>query len=210
MRILAVGSDVAPTPLRFAKAAAPRGAVSFVCNKARHVTALKRLGVGLTSQGFTLLELLVVLMIIAIGTAGVTFAFRDTQESLLEREAQRLSVILEAARVQSRSSGVALAWLPLPQGFVVLPVRVLTASREPQIDAASVSPWLSNELRAQVMVTAPGDGEQRSATGLVLGAEPMIAPASVLLSIGDRQLRIATDGLRPFAVQTPESTAAKP
>lgn len=148
-----------------------------------------------------MLELLVVLMIIAIGSAGVTFAFRDTQSSFLEREAQRLSVVLETARVQSRNSGVALAWLPLPQGFVVLPASVLDGARPLQIDAASVSPWLSPQLQAQVVLSSVGTSEPRNASRLLLGAEPMIAPATVLLSIGDQQLRIATDGLRPFAVQ---------
>jgi general secretion pathway protein H len=201
MPMWAAGSDLAPTSPRFARFAAPRVGEP----------ALRRLGVGHSLQhGFTLLELLVVLMIIAIGTAGVTFAFRDSQATLLEREAQRLSVILETARVQSRSSGVALVWLPLPQGFVVMPASRMMASREVPIDAAAVSPWLSQDVRAQVWVNASTSREQRSASALVLGAEPMIAPASVLLSVGDRQLRIATDGLRPFEVVAQDSAVAQP
>jgi general secretion pathway protein H len=163
------------------------------------------------ARGFTLLELLVVLTIIALGTAGVAFAFRDNQATLLEREAERLSVILETARVQSRSSGVALVWLPLPQGFVVLPASALDNVRELSINPAAVSPWLSAELRAQVMLPSLGGGQApRGASRLLLGAEPMIAPAAVLLSLGDRQLRIATDGLRPFAVQSLAATSGSP
>lgn len=152
-------------------------------------------------RGFTLLELMVVLMIIAIGTAGVTFAFRDSQTTLLEREAERLSVILETARVQSRSSGVALAWVPLPQGFAVLPASELNTGRELQIDTATVSPWLSTELRAQVSLQPGASNASRSPGLLLLGAEPMLAPSAVVLSLGERQLRVATDGLRPFTVQ---------
>lgn len=42
------------------------------------------------SKGFTLLELLVVLAIMAVATAGVGLAMRDSSQSRLEREGQRL------------------------------------------------------------------------------------------------------------------------
>src|SRR4051812_46294434 len=63
-----------------------------------------------TSPGFTLIELLVVVAIIAIATAGVSFAIRDSASTLLERDAQRLASLLESARAQSRSTGVAVLW----------------------------------------------------------------------------------------------------
>ena len=43
-----------------------------------------------TAFGFTLLELLVVVAIMALATAGVGFALRDSAAGNLEREAQRL------------------------------------------------------------------------------------------------------------------------
>ena len=55
--------------------------------------------------GFTLIELLVVIAIIAIATAGVGLALRNTGQENLDREAERLSALLEAARAQSRASG---------------------------------------------------------------------------------------------------------
>lgn len=158
------------------------------------------------SDGFTLLELLVVLTIMAMGTAGVSFAFRDSQSTLLEREAERISVILETARVQSRSSGVALAWLPLPQGFVILPAQVLQLKTDISLDAASVSPWLAPGMNAQIVST----NQQTPARSVLLGAEPMISPAAVELSLGERKLRIATDGLRPFSVQAQAIAATVP
>jgi general secretion pathway protein H len=39
-----------------------------------------------TSRGFTLLELLVVVAIIAMASAGVGFAMRDTSQVALERD----------------------------------------------------------------------------------------------------------------------------
>jgi general secretion pathway protein H len=147
-------------------------------------------------HGFTLIELMVVITMIAIATAGVSFALRDNESTLLDREAERLAVVLEAARVQSRSTGQALAWLPQPQGFVVLPARELAGSQV-SINIASISPWLTPDMNAQIISSS--NLAQRS---ILLGAEPMIAPSSILLSLGTRRLRVVTDGLRPFTVQT--------
>ncbi len=165
---------------------------------------MSAVGSSQKTQGFTLLELLVVLTIIAIATAGVTFAFRDSQSTLLEREAERLSVVLETARVQSRSSGVSLVWLPLPQGFAILPAQALQFATEISLDASSINPWLAPGMNAQIV----GNAASNTSRSLLLGAEPMIAPAAVVLSLGERKLRVATDGLRPFSVQAQTSAAA--
>ena len=45
-------------------------------------------------SGFTLLELLVVLAIMALVSAGVGFAMRDTSQVQLERDGERLAALL--------------------------------------------------------------------------------------------------------------------
>lgn len=135
------------------------------------------------ARGFTLLELLIVVAIIAIATAGVSFVLRDSQSTQLEREAQRLAALLESARAQSRSSGVPVRWYPVAGGFRfdgiapnVLPDR-----------------WLSQTTQV------------RGGTALQLGPEPIIGRQEVVLestAAPDRSLRIATDGLRPFNVSS--------
>ena len=69
------------------------------------------------STGFTLLELLVVISIMALATAGVSLAIRDGGERQLEREAERLATLLESARAQARTNGSLVIWRPMPQGF---------------------------------------------------------------------------------------------
>src|SRR5574343_166836 len=55
------------------------------------------------ARGFTLIELMVVVALIAIATAGVSLALRDSADSALERDAQRLAAVLEATRAQARA-----------------------------------------------------------------------------------------------------------
>ena len=140
----------------------------------------------LSGTGFTLLELLVVVALIAVATAGVSLSLRDNAQSALARDAQRLASLLEAARAQARASGVAAQWQPTPSGFEFsgLPGQTLP------------SEWLSDRTRASV--NAP----------IILGPEPMIGPQTVALTdapdtaqSSPASLWVTTDGLRPFVVQ---------
>lgn len=138
----------------------------------------------LAARGFTLLELLVVVAIIAIASVGVGLSLRDSGESTLEREAARLAVLLDAARAQSRASGVPVRWRADARGFHFegLPTTALP------------SQWLD-----------AGTGVRGPAV-LLLGPEPLIGPQQVLLgnsAAPERLLRVATDGLHPFQVEAP-------
>ena len=136
---------------------------------------------GNNQAGFTLIELLVVVAIIAIATAGVSFALRDTQATQLEREAQRLAALLESARAQSRASGVPVRWRVVEGGFRFDGAQPGTLPEQ----------WLSDTTQVQGNAV------------LVLGPEPIIGPQQVVIAASNapgRQLRIATDGLRPFRV----------
>ena len=137
-------------------------------------------------QGFTLLELLLVVTVVAIASAGISFAFRDAGQARLDTEAQRLIAVLETARAQSRASGIAAVWRPTVDGFVLqgppdTPKNPLAQKwQEPDIVVNSEKP-------------------------LLLGPEPIIPPQSVLMWMASQplySLRIGTDGVRPFAVQT--------
>jgi general secretion pathway protein H len=137
-----------------------------------------------TSRGFTLLELLVVIAIIALGTATVGLALRDSGDTALERDAQRLAALLEAARAQSRATGV-----PVGASFHDGGYRFNGLS-----PAQAEGTWLDSGTRVFGSAT------------LVLGPEPIGPPQHVVLgqaSRPDRQLTIASDGLRPFAVGPP-------
>ena len=137
------------------------------------------------ARGFTLLELLVVISIVALATAGVGLALRDSGQTLVEREAERLAALLESARAQSRSTGMPVRWRALPQGFRF-------EGLPPSAQAALPSQWLD----MGTVVRGPAV--------LQLGPEPLIGAQQVLITHQahpERTLRVATDGVRPFHVE---------
>ena len=131
--------------------------------------------------GFTLLELMVVVAIVAIASAGVSFALRDAAGAPLERDAQRLAALLESARARSRLSGQPVRWVATPDAF--------------RFDGLPTDSLPQKWLNADTRVRAGGP--------LQLGPEPIIGPQAVVLTSAEhpeRSLQVATDGLRPFAV----------
>jgi general secretion pathway protein H len=145
-----------------------------------------RLPARRAARGFTLIELIVVVAIIAIGVAVTTLALRDPTASQLEREAARLSALLESARAEARALGLPVRWQPAAeQGgseqfhFVGLPPSVEMPQR-----------FLAPGVQAQVV----------GAAALLLGPEAIIPAQRVVLSLGQQQIVLATDGLGPFTV----------
>ena len=53
-------------------------------------------GLSNWQRGFTLIEILVVLAIVALGTGALVWSLRDSASQQLDEEAQRLSALLEA------------------------------------------------------------------------------------------------------------------
>lgn len=124
------------------------------------------------------------LAIMAIAAAAVSLAVRDPAAAQLEREAVRLAALLEGARAESRSLGVAVRFVlggePGQPGhfrFVGLPP-----------DATRAQAWLDAEVQARIV----------GAPALVLGPEPLIGPQRIELQLQGRSLALATDGLTPF------------
>ena len=133
-----------------------------------------------------------VVALIAITSATISLALRDPTELQLQREAQRLAALLEAARAESRASGLAVTWIPKGAKagddfrFVGLPRTIALPTR-----------WLGDPVAVQI--------EQATAMqpGLVLGPEPIIPAQRLRLQLGDQRVVLATDGLAAFEIASP-------
>ena len=138
-----------------------------------------------SALGFTLIELLVVIAILALTASLVAVALRDGDSLRLERDAERLALLLETARAESRASGQTVWWVPAGEAetpgfrFVGLPPS-----------QALPAQWLDADVRAVI------DG----APTVQLGPEALIGAQRVLLSLGQQRLAVGTDGLGPFGI----------
>ena len=139
-------------------------------------------------RGFTLIEMLVVISLMALVSVGVVFAMGDGSGDRLQREGQRLAAQLESARAQSRASGLPVRWRATSQGFVI--EGLLGGSRQ--------VPWLYPPVAARTITGNQGD--------VVLGPEPLIGPQTIWLSqpgSAAAAIAVATDGVQPFSIQQP-------
>ena len=139
------------------------------------------------ARGFTLLELLIVIAIVAISVGVVALALRDSQAAKLDEEAVRLAALFEMARAESRASGAPVQWAP-----VTLAVDAGMQFRFIGLPASQPLPvrWLDSQTRAQVV----------GAAVVVLGPEAILPAQRVALRLGDKRVDISTDGLAPFAL----------
>jgi general secretion pathway protein H len=169
------------------------------------VGTARRRSVG---HGFTLLELLIVVALIAVASAVASLALPDPASSRLEQEAARLATLLEAGRAQSRALGLPVRWAPGPArgreaaGIPADPSVPPDAFHFDGLPAGHGLPlrWLvANGEPLQV-------GLPERQTWIPLGPEPVIGPQRVWLSLGERRIAIASDGIGPFRVVPDDAT----
>jgi prepilin-type N-terminal cleavage/methylation domain-containing protein len=138
---------------------------------------------GRSASGFTLLELLVVVAIIAVAAAGVSFALRDQAGVPLERDAQRLAAL---ARIGARPLAPERPAGSLGGGCRRLPFRwpaqrciaaQLVVPRHP-------APWTGPPVARYRNRDRSATSDNRESTH----------PGPTVV--------VATDGLRPFTVRT--------
>lgn len=144
-------------------------------------------------RGFTLIELMVVIAIIALAAGVTSLALRDPTDTQLEREAVRLSALLESARTEARSLGLRVVWSPVPAGVTADPATgVVPQFRFAGLPRSSALPtrWLNPDTTAEV----------GGASAVVLGPEPLIGAQRIVLRLDRRAVALVTDGLGPFTL----------
>lgn len=149
-------------------------------------------------RGFTLLELLVVLVIVGIMLGFVTLNALPSGRQALQNEAQRIALLLQLARDEAivRNRPVAFEvdqyryrfWI-LDENNVWQPIDKDDMLREREFQRAPVN----------VAIDPPMMG-QNNVPRIVFGREPVDKPFVLSLSIGEATVSIRADGIGNFAV----------
>ena len=75
---------------------------------------------GTRRAGFTLIEILVAIAIIAVLSVVLVLAAAPGEASHARTEARRLATLLELALGEARAGGQSIAWAPAPDGYAFL------------------------------------------------------------------------------------------
>jgi general secretion pathway protein H len=136
-------------------------------------------------RGFTLLELLVVVVILGIAAGVVSLSVAPREDRLVEREAQRLGALFRLAQDEARVRGRPVAWEATTQGY-----RFLIGGKEPQ-DA-------DDPLRPRAW---PFPVVRVAAPPLAFGMEPMMPAAEIRVATPSRELVLALDEFGTVSVR---------
>lgn len=151
-----------------------------------------------TARGFTLLELLVVLVIVGVMLGVVSFNAMPSSQQVLENEARRIALLLQLARDEAivRNSAVAFeadseryrfllrtnkTWTPLEKDDLL---------RERDFQRTPVTLAINPPL-------PPSSGPMR----IVFGREPVDKPFVLTLAVEDVHVAIRADGVGHFVVE---------
>ena len=149
-------------------------------------------------RGFTLLELLVVLVIVGIMLGVVSLNVAPSDRQATQNEAQRIAVLLQLARDEAivRNRPIAFELTPDAYRFLVRdggewqPIQGDDALRARRFSRGPVAFSIEPRLQQQ-------DGPLR----IVFGREPVDKPFLLTLAMSDVSVGVRADGVGHFVVE---------
>ncbi|MEB0048383.1 MULTISPECIES: type II secretion system minor pseudopilin GspH [unclassified Pseudomonas] len=138
---------------------------------------------GFKQDGFTLIELMVVLVIIGIASAAVSLSIKPDPLHLLRKDAERVAQLLQVAQAEARADGRPITWRADAKGF--------RFSRRDDLGTGVDHFNNDPQLRPRTWQTPALEVRLQPRQTLVLNAEWVNPPVQLQLS----------DGINSIAVQ---------
>lgn len=143
-------------------------------------------------SGFTLIELMVVLVIVGIASAAISLGLRPDPLQRLRKDADRLAQAIQAAQAEARADGRPILWVSDSQGY-----RFVRAN-----DQGGEEPFDSDpQLRPTRWQSTPMQVRLDRGKPLVLDAEWISLPLRLSLSDGQHSLAVVRSATGEVRVQ---------
>jgi len=156
---------------------------------------------GNSERGFTLVEVLVVLVIVAIAASMVSLSI-GRGDNRLRGDAERLADAFTVAQSEARSDGRSIRWLANGQGW-----SFERAGRPPGPTAQDDIPVAADRfdhdevLRPQAWSAAPVQWRLDPDRPLIFNTEWVAAPMTLHLSAGDAHVTLQRDAAGRYDIR---------
>lgn len=150
------------------------------------------------ARGFTLLELLVVLVIVGIMLGAVSFSAMPGESETLQHDAQRIALLLQAARDEAIVRNHPVAFEADADGYRFFFRQENTWQAYPQNELLRERTFKHPPVRLSI---TPSMTDQTMPIRIVFGREPVDKPFVLTLAVGDAQVAVRADGIGHFVVE---------
>lgn len=150
------------------------------------------------SAGFTLLELLVVLVIMGIMLGAVSINAMQSTQQRLQTDAQRISLLLQLAREEAIVRNRPTAFEANSEGYRFL---VLNDNQWEQINDLETLRGRNFTFPGTQLQIVPSPNQNSDMLRIVFGREPVSRPFTLSLRVAEDVVSIRADGVGHFVVE---------
>ncbi|MGZ8290048.1 MAG: GspH/FimT family pseudopilin [Telluria sp.] len=152
-----------------------------------------------SARGFTLVEVMVVMVIIGITLGLVSLNAIPSSRQNLEKEAQRIALLLQLARDEAIVRNRMVAFEANSERYRFLVRNETSWDPVTQDDLLRERPFKSAPV--VLLLDPPAQGPNTNVLRITFGREPVDRPFLLTLSSGDDRVAIRADGVGHFVVE---------